>query len=304
MIAWSFDPGVVVFLLVLGCFYAVGYTIVTPSDSEASALPLGEGEGEGRTPDRRPIFHGTPRGFATLTPTLSQRERRLRAPNALEWRRIFGASTGIIVLAIALISPLDALGDRGVFVAHMAQHLLLLLVVPVFLVAGLPDSAADALRLSVAPRVGNLAAYLPASLLLSVGAVWVWHAPRLFQLALSDPTIHLLEHTTFVSTALLFWWPVVRPDDFRQRVPELALLIYLFAAAVACSMLGALITFAGKPVYSSAAAAAFGLAPIQDQQLGGILMWGFGGLWYFGIAGVVFARWFAGSAAREECVDG
>src|SRR5262249_40920645 len=157
----------------------------------------------------------------------------------------------------------DSLGDGGVFVAHMAQHLLLLLVAPVFLLAGVPESAISLVRARVTPRVDNPVATLPAFLLLSVGAVWIWHVPRLFDLALRVPTVHLLEHAAFLGTAGLYWWPVVRPDDFQKRSPELALLIYLFAAAVASSMLGALITFSTAPLYSGGTAAALGLAPLE-----------------------------------------
>jgi putative membrane protein len=270
---WTFDPGVLVFLAALTCFYAVGYVrdrTVIPSHGEESR------------------------------PFLARRTNRDSSPWLGMTPRATVAGLGILTLAIALMSPLDALGDRGVFVAHMAQHLLLLLVAPMFLLAGAPDLAISAVRAEVAPRVGNLAASLPAFLVLSVGAVWIWHAPRLFDLALRVPPLHLLEHTLFLSTAALYWWPVVRPDDFPQRVPELVLLIYLFAAAAACSMLGALIALSGEPVYSGQAAVTVGLTPLQDQQLGGFLMWGFGGLWYFGVAGVVFARWFARSLAREE----
>jgi cytochrome c oxidase assembly factor CtaG len=284
--AWNFDLSALAFLAALTCFYAVGFVrdqTAIPSRGKESWLgcPARDVRDSSAAAPRKDIIAGDRSRFSLS--------------------RGVAATIGVASLAIALTSPLDALGDRGVFVAHMAQHLLLLLVAPVFLLAGAPESMISAVRAGVTPRVGNLAASLPAFLLLSVGAVWIWHAPRLFDLALRVASLHLLEHATFLSTAVLFWWPVVRPDDFRQRVPELALLIYLFAAAVACSMLGALIALGGVPVYSGPAAAEVGLTPLQDQQLGGILMWGFGGLWYFGVAGVVFARWFVSSAAREEC---
>jgi cytochrome c oxidase assembly factor CtaG len=221
--------------------------------------------------------------------------------------KALAAFLGISTLALALLSPLDTLGDRGLFVAHMAQHLLLLLVAPVGLIAGAPARASAAIHDLAATRVGRVAISLPVLLVASVGAIWLWHAPRLFDAALQNGTIHLLEHACFLGTALAFWWPVVQPDDSPRRPPELALLLYLFAAAIACSLLGALITLSGQSLYSNgfgaagatSVAAAQRLTRLADQQLGGILMWGFGGMWYFVAAGIVFGQWYARALARE-----
>jgi putative membrane protein len=263
MSGWSFDLSVILFLLALTCFYAVGLA-----------------RGERRDPAKASRFSA----------------------------RALAAVLGILTLALALLSPLDTLGDRGLFVAHMAQHLLLLLVVPVGLIAGAPWGVIEAARAFTTARFGRLATSLPVALLANVGAIWLWHVPRLFDAALQSGTVHLLEHATFVGTALLFCWPVVRPNDVPRRAPELVLLLYLFAAAIACSTLGALITLSGEVLYStgvaaqmaSTAAAVVGLTRIQDQELGGILMWGFGGLWYFIAAGVIFGQWFSRSLAHEE----
>jgi cytochrome c oxidase assembly factor CtaG len=308
MNGWSFDPSVVLFLLALTCFYAVGLV----RDQRAGQVllpPLGEGWGEGRSPGpSSTTIDGAHDGQGTvLTLTLSQREREGPFAGSITVTKVWSAFLGILTLALALLSPLDTLGDRGLFVAHMAQHLLLLLVAPVGLIAGAPARASEAVHALAATRVGGLATSLPVLLIASVGAIWIWHAPRFFDMALQNGAIHLFEHACFLGTAVAFWWPVVQPRDFPRRPPELALLLYLFAAAVACSLLGALITLGGQPLYSAgvapagatSVAAARGLTRIADQQLGGILMWGFGGMWYFVAAGIVFGQWYARALARE-----
>lgn len=212
------------------------------------------------------------------------------------------ASLGILALVAALISPLDALADRVLFSAHMAQHLLLLLVTPTFLVVGAPNAVVELERSLARTQVGRLALSMPALLLVSIGTLWAWHAPGLFDAALHDNLIHILEHATFLGTSLLFWWPALRPEDFPGNPPDFARLVYLFGAAVASSLLAAFIAFSADPLYavSGLSPVAFGLSPLEDQQLGGILMWGFGGLWYFGAAGVVFIHWFTRARVIED----
>lgn len=212
----------------------------------------------------------------------------------------FGA--GLLTLALALLSPLDAFADHILFSAHMLQHLLLLLVVPLFLLLGLPDAAFA--RAWQAPPLRALLKLLAPPLptfLLSLLVLWLWHVPTIYEAALLDETLHACEHLCFLASAFLFWWPIVRPATYPWPMPELVQLLYLFGAAVSSTMLAALITFSADLLYPSYAAIgrfaavrdSLGLTPLTDQQAGGLMMWIGGGLWYFGAGGVVFARMFS-----------
>ncbi len=215
----------------------------------------------------------------------------------------FGA--GLLTLALALLSPLDTFADQILFSAHMLQHLLLLLVVPLFLLLGLPDAAfARSLQAPLLRIVLKLLAPPLPAFLLSLLILWLWHVPTFYEAALRDETLHACEHLCFLASAALFWWPIVRPSTYPWSMPELVQLLYLFGAAVSSTMLAALITFSADVLYPSYTAIgpfavardSLGLTPLTDQQAGGLMMWIGGGLWYFGACGVVFARMFSSPA--------
>jgi putative membrane protein len=125
----------------------------------------------------------------------------------------------------------------------------------------------------------------PVAWTLHVAMLWAWHLPSLYEAALRSEAVHVLEHTAFFATALLFWWLLVAPHG--RRLGTGAAVMYLFAAALQCTILGALITFARHPWYPShyATTRAWGFTPLEDQQLAGLLMWIPAGLVY--VAAVV-----------------
>jgi putative membrane protein len=212
--------------------------------------------------------------------------------------------SGVLIIGVALISPLEALGDTYLFSAHMLQHLLLLLVVPPLLLLGIPPRLAQ--RLLAWPPANRTERILGRpwlAWLLGVGTVWVWHLPSLYNATLADETIHILEHLDFLVTATIFWWPILAPLTERRLAP-LAMLPYLFAAAAASSVLGIILTFAPvglypaylKPTDSLGALPllrdGWGLSPAVDQQIGGLLMWVPGSLVYFAGIIVALVRWY------------
>jgi putative membrane protein len=128
-------------------------------------------------------------------------------------------------------------------------------------------------------------------------ALWIWHVPVLFEATLTNEAVHALQHTLFFGTALMFWQAVLfgerRAADYGLAV------LYLFLTAMHSGALGALITFASQPWYASYTTA-FGrnLTPLEDQQLGGLIMWVPAGMIYV-IAGLVlFAAWLRESDRR------
>jgi putative membrane protein len=127
-------------------------------------------------------------------------------------------------------------------------------------------------------------------------ALWIWHVPRFFMAALDNEAVHALQHTSFLITALLFWWAVLQRRSSRMR--DGVAVLYLFATMMHTGALGALLTLAPSAWYGidAAAAASFGLTPLEDQQIGGLIMWIPAGLVYLVAALYVMARWIANPA--------
>lgn len=137
---------------------------------------------------------------------------------------------------------------------------------------------------------------------LGVGTLWVWHLPVLYNATLANENVHIFEHLTFLVTGTILWWPVFSP--FEGRLAPLAGLVYLFLAALANGLLGAIFTLASTPFYSaylhptdelhalSFLRQNWGLTPLADQQLGGAFMWVLGSLIFLGAILMVVARWY------------
>jgi len=247
-------------------------------------------------------------GLAVSAATYGLGLRRLwRArPGAPAGWRAVAFAAGLATVALALASPLDAL-SRVRFAAHMAQHMLLIMVAAPLLVLGAPGlPIMVALPPAWRRRLGRLRRH-PAmaagrrlllrpmvAWALHVGALWAWHLPAPYQAALASDVVHAAEHASFLGTAGLFWWVVLSRDGRRGLAPGFAVL-YLFAAALQGSALGALLTLAPAPLYplQAAESASWGLPPLADQQLAGLIMWVPADLVYLGAAGAVFLRWLA-----------
>jgi putative membrane protein len=135
-------------------------------------------------------------------------------------------------------------------------------------------------------------------------ALWGWHVPELFDAALHHEWIHVLQHTSFFGTALLFWWSVLGRD--RRSSHGGFALVSVFTTMLHTSALGALLTFATTAWYPSyvAAGGAMGLTPVEDQQIGGLIMWIPGGTAYLIAALVLVARLLARPALTRASAAG
>ncbi|MGE4241212.1 cytochrome c oxidase assembly protein [Ramlibacter sp.] len=195
----------------------------------------------------------------------------LRRPPTAGRRAAFHG--GMLVLGLALFGPLDLLAERST-AWHMAQHMLLMAVVPPLLVVARPLAqwrAACGHGLDVAWRLSMTLARRPlACAAVHALAVWAWHAPGPYKAALADPLWHALEHASFLFTAWMLWWSVLAGG--RRQWPQA--LTALLVTMAHTGMLGALLAFSPRPLYGAEAA---GLA---DQQLAGLLMWIPGGAIY------------------------
>lgn len=213
---------------------------------------------------------------------------------------------GTLVGLLALVSPLDELGDEFLFSAHMIQHLLLIFVTvplwligtPSFLVDGIiPKPLEKSVRLLLAP--------LPAFLLFT-SVIWFWHIPDIYEAAQESETIHVLEHLCFISAALIGWWPVLGPRSRKIPKPDAPLrLLYLFLLAIPCTSLAVLLTFADTPLYPFYVSAPhiFGLDVLQDQRLGGLLMWLPTHMILLTALGFTFFTWFNNHEKEEANIS-
>jgi putative membrane protein len=227
--------------------------------------------------------------------------RRGRSPRPARTAAYYG---GLAVVAAALVSPLHALGET-LFSAHMVQHLTLVLVAAPLLASAAPVTT-GMLGIPPGPRRNLLAlrrlwpwraarrTLRNPVVVWSLGAVamWSWHLPGLYRAALAAPAIHALEHASFLVTALLLWSLVLRTGP-RRRLAHGPAILLLFGTALQGAVLGAVLAFAARPLYglASAGSRAWGLAPLADQQLAGLIMWVPAGAVYIGAMATLFWRW-------------
>lgn len=263
---WSFEPWVIICLCASGALYAVGLL-------------------------RLWAHAGAARGVSTV--------------------QMAAFAAGWLVLVLALVTPLDPLGSQ-LFSAHMVQHELLMIVAAPLLVLGRPLAVwtwalpfqwrraaghffhAPAWRIPWLIVTGPFVAWVLHAL-----ALWLWHLPSLFDAALSNEAVHALQHSAFLLTALLFWWSIFGSASRKER--GIALLS-LFTTMVHTGALGALLTLSKTPWYPSyfATAPIYGLNALEDQQLGGLIMWIPAGLIYIVCGLALASRWIATPRPRPQ----
>lgn len=210
--------------------------------------------------------------------------------------RLSYTAAAVTLLVVSVFSPIGTLADGYLFSAHMLQHLLLLLVIPVLLLNGAPvnqKAAHDSLGWA---RTG-------LGWLCGVGAMWIWHAPALCNAAATHSAVFWLQVVSLLVFGGLFWWPISGPNPGDRLFP-LAGIMYLFTACAACTMLGIYLTFTPVSICSAYAhpvdrlgvlnllRGEWGLTPAVDQQIGGLLMWVPACLIYLGGIIGLLVRWY------------
>ena len=226
--------------------------------------------------------------------------RRRQRPSS--WVALAFAA-GLLALAVATNGPLHDLAERSRFSAHMGQHLLLTLIAPPALLAGLAAWMVDPwLGAILSHRLAGrslrfLTRPVPAFAIYSVALIG-WHLPQPFEVALQAPAWHALEHVTLLAAAVLGWWPVLSPSRRLPALPYGAQILYLFVFGMPMTVVAAMVTGAEQPLYHFYAEASrlAGLDALADQRLGGILMWVPAGMVPVVAFTAVFFRW----AAAEE----
>lgn len=244
-------------------------------------------------------------GASRLWRRSSKRGRPLRSRQALLF------SAGWAALALALVSPIHALGEH-VFAAHMIEHELLMALAAPLLVASRPMAAMMwALPAQLRQAFGaaghanvlrTIWAFISRPVVATVlhgAAIWVWHVPALFEAALQQGFLHYAQHASFLGTGLLFWW-VLLPRPGREQDGGGAV-AHLFFTSLHTGLLGALLVVSPRLWYPENAVGSqlWGLSPLEDQQLAGLMMWIPAALIYGGAALFLAAYWIRTSGRRQ-----
>jgi putative membrane protein len=213
---------------------------------------------------------------------------------------------GLGVLLLALNGPLHDLSDYYLFSAHMVQHLLLTLVAAPLLLAGTPGWMLDRLlaplqRWALGRFVVRVATRPVPALGLASVALIAWHLPGPYNTALEHHGWHVVEHLVLLATSVLAWWPVLSASALAPRLHYGAQILYLFAFGIPMTVVASMVTGAERVLYPYYAAAPrlWGLAPLADQRIGGLIMWVPGGLIPLAAFSVVFFRWVAAEPDEE-----
>jgi putative membrane protein len=220
---------------------------------------------------------------------------------------------GLAALAVALLSPVEAY-EGSLFSVHMVQHMLLELVAAPLLLAGAPitlvlRAARPGLRRWILRVLHSLPlrvlSFPLLAWLLFAAVNWGWHFSTLYNDALEAPALHYLQHASFLAAALLFWWPIIGADPSPWRLPHPVRLFYLFLAMPQNSFLGVALMNAGRVLYPHYLSneRAWGPTPLDDQVLGGIVMWVVGDVAFLAGMALVVAFWVREEDRRTARLD-
>jgi len=245
-------------------------------------------------------------GSAAIYLWITSASERARYPDSepVSVGQKFSFFTGLLAFAIALLSPLEPMADDYLLSGHMVQHILLTIVGPPLVLLGIPAWLYRVVAQAVGPvwtAWRFVTRPLLAFVLFNLTFALV-HFPAFYNLALRDQNVHILEHVLLWSTAFIGWWPILAPDEELGALPRPLKGLYLLGSTIPGQVVGALLTFSGSVVYDEyeRAPRLWGLAPLTDQQIGGLLMWVLVGTFFLAAALITFARWAGEQAAADR----
>jgi cytochrome c oxidase assembly factor CtaG len=208
-----------------------------------------------------------------------------RTPQRFGPRRLAAFLGGLGAIVLAVGSPLDALAGR-LLQAHMTQHMLLMMVAPPLLWLGAPvapmllgvprrirRAVAAGLAAPSMRRITSLIAHPAVGWTSFAVAFWVWHTPRLYELALRSDAWHHVEHACLFTTAVMFWRPVILAWPARSPWPRWTMIPYLLLADLQNTVLAAILTLSDRVIYPAYAARLGTIAALEDQSVAGVIMW-------------------------------
>ena len=245
------------------------------------------------------IHPSTVIGLAALASLYIWRARSATSENILSGWRKLSFFSALLVIFGSLNGPIHDLSDTYLFSAHMVQHLLLTMLMPPLMILGVPGwMLRPLLRNRVISRVARRVTKPITCFVIFNLVIAVWHLPVFYNAAMDNHNIHILEHLMFMAAAVLMWWPITSQLPELPRLSYPGQMLYCFLMILPMSIVAIYISMADQVLYPaySAAPRVTSLSPLEDQLLGGLIMWVPGGVIFMIIMTVVFFRW----AARGE----
>jgi cytochrome c oxidase assembly factor CtaG len=229
----------------------------------------------------------------------SRREGGARAASG--WR-LAAWCGGIATLFVALISPVDRLGEQLASM-HMVQHLLIADVAAILFTLGLTRHILRPATRRI-HRIERAAGPLASpwfGVVAYVGVMWVWHIPAMYDAALEHSWVHTAEHLTFAAAGLLYWWHLLSPIRSRLRLTGMAPVAYMAVTKLLVGLLGVVLAFSPELLYDAydTAGTRWGMSALDDQRVAGLIM----ALEQSIVMGIALAWLFArmlGESEKEE----
>jgi cytochrome c oxidase assembly factor CtaG len=210
----------------------------------------------------------------------------------------------MVALLIALVSPLDGLGEDYLFSAHMVQHVLLGDIAPLLLLLALSRviMRPATRRLMRGERALGPLANPVTGILLWLVLMYLWHVPALYDTAAENAPVHVLEHACFFAAGIALWWPLIQPVPMRRRLTGMQPLAYIAAAKGGLAALGLYLAWASSALYPyyETTPRIWGLSPVEDQNIGGVIMMVEQSLTLVLVLVVLFVRMLAQSEEEER----
>lgn len=209
---------------------------------------------------------------------------------------------GLIVMFLVLNGPLHDISDYYLFTGHMVQHLALTFVTPPLLILGTPGwMLRPALRVSAVAAVARLITGPRAAFVIFNVILAAWHLPPLYNSAMFYHEVHILQHLMFLVGAVIMWWPLLSPLPELPRLSYPGQMLYSFLMTLPMTVISIFIVYANHVLYPAYASAPrlWGFSPLEDQRLGGLIMWIPGGLFFYLLTSLIFIKW-AGSQRDDS----
>lgn len=209
---------------------------------------------------------------------------------------------GLIVMFLVLNGPLHDISDYYLFTGHMVQHLALTFVTPPLLIIGTPGwMLRPALRVPAVAAVARLITGPRAAFVIFNVILAAWHLPPLYNSAMFYHEVHILQHLMFLVGAVIMWWPLLSPLPELPRLSYPGQMLYSFLMTLPMTVISIFIVYANHVLYPAYASAPrlWGFSPLEDQRLGGLIMWIPGGLFFYVLTSLIFIKW-AGSQRDDS----
>jgi putative membrane protein len=249
------------------------------------------------------IHPSTVVGLAVLGALYLWRARRPPAGETAPsgWQKV-AFFAALLSIFVSLNGPLHDLSDSVLFSAHMVQHLVLTLLMPPLMLVALkgwmlrPALDVPVLGAMLRRLTKPIACFATFNVVVAA-----WHLPLLYNAAVASHPIHILQHLMFMAAAVLMWWPYLSPLPELPRLSYPGQMLYSFLMVIPMSIVSIYIAMADEILYPAYASAArmWPITPMQDQMIGGLIMWIPGGLFFYGVMSVVFFKWVSRGAGDD-----